>query len=245
MITKKLIKRTRPFQPFLIASDNLLGLALPYYRHIKEKKKKYAETKIVDESGREEWQLEKSLCIASFMTRFAGLEALVNCVYNDFCRHSIDELPESIFQSSWRKLKKSLSKNAFCHWSLANRVYFLTALCTEPMVNAKAVFDAESKEWKMFEEVINIRHSFSHPTEVVGQVTATKVAPGEWIADDNFPENFWELTSVSKDHRTLEYEDVLRLNRTLDWIIEKLRSTMPLQLNDDYMTKEKWDLLDA
>jgi len=223
----------------------LLQLAKPYHQRIKARKDSYAETNAVDSSGRDEWQLEKSLSIASFMTFYAGIESLVNCIHKDFQTHTLDSLPGAFFSAPLDKLKTSLSKKTFGNWYLANRVYLVASLCTDPAVDPSELFSIEEEEWKKFVEIIKIRHTFNHPIEVVGQALATKNARGLLIVDDNFAENFWPLTNVSRDHRTFNYEDASRLGSILEWIIGRLRGAMPTQLNDDYMTKEVWGIDDA
>ena len=97
MTTKKVIAHTRPFQAFLIAADSLLELAKPYNDIINQEKDKYKKSKIVVDISTQ-WQLEKSLSIASFLTKYAGLEAFLNCIYEDFSIRTIGDLPDDVFE---------------------------------------------------------------------------------------------------------------------------------------------------
>ena len=89
---KTITLKTRPFQPLLLAAEDLLRMAKPYFDQIQENKAIY------DASGRFTilpegvWQTEKSLSIAAFMTKYAGLEALVNSCLHDFTQRPAAEL---------------------------------------------------------------------------------------------------------------------------------------------------------
>ena len=245
MVTKKLITRTRPFQPFILAGNDLLQLALPYHQQIQARKDRYAETKVIDTSGRDEWQLEKSLSIGSFMVKYAGLEALVNCTFEDHMVREVKDLSDDYFIGPLLKKQSKLQGKKFTYWHLATRVFLIIPLCSDPEMDPRTVLDTTSDEWKKFEEIIKIRHSFNHGSEVVGTQNATKLASKLWITDDNYPENFWPLTKVYRDHRLFGYEDALNLHNTIDSLIQKLRAAMPTQLDDKYMTTEQWKQCDV
>jgi hypothetical protein len=106
-----------------------------------------------------------------------------------------------------------------------------------------SIFDTSCHEWNKFEEIIQIRHSFNHATEERVTVEITKAGPKLLLANDDFPENFWPLTKAPKDHRILNYEIAKELNAIIDWIIEKLKAGMPVQLNENYMNTEKAEIL--
>ena len=231
MTQKKITLSTRPFQPFFLAAEDLLRLASPYYLQIKKE--------VPENVPQDVWQLDKSLSIASFMTKYAGLEALVNCAHNDFEAREARDLPVDYFVALPDKQRKNMQKKAFRQWYLPTRVFLLAPLCCDPIVDPRDAFDVTSSEWKEFEELVKIRNSFSHATQGQRQLLITKAGPKRWWGSDEFPDNFWPLTKAPRDHRILNYETALDLNHTIDWVVNKLRTLMPTQLDDSYMTDEQ------
>ncbi len=244
MIQKKVTLHTRPFQPFFLAATDLLALARPYYEQIKADRKRYNETGVIERLPQGVWQLDKSLSIGSFMVKYAGLEALANCTYEDYKIREAADLPGDYFIGPLQKIRGNLQGKAFCHWHLATRVFLVVPLCSDPETDPRTVFDITSDEWKKFEEIIQIRHSFNHAEGGRTELVVTKAGPKLWLANDQDPANFWPLTNTPRDHRILNFEAASGLCSVIDWIIEKLRSALPTQLNDSYMAQEQGKVSD-
>jgi hypothetical protein len=245
MVTKKLIARTRPFQALFAAADDLRGLAYPYYQLVEASKQKFKGTEIADPVNRDDWRREKSLAIGAFTIMYAAIEGLVNCAFNDFGIRQVSDLPEFCFKNELENRKKALRNKDFGWWHLATRVFLLPPLCSDPIIDPCQVFDINSAEWKKFIEIIEIRHSFNHACEQQLPISATKAGPNFWLVDDSHPDNSWPMTGTPRDHRVFGYESASTLNFGLEFILEKLREAMPNQLNDDYMTKESWKILES
>lgn len=235
---QKVTIRTRPFQPFFLAADDLLGLAKPYYDQIDTKK-------TLEQTGRIEflpegvWRKEKSLSISSFMIKYAGLEAFVNCTYDEFQTRDLDSLPDEYFVGKLQGVRNKLMKNSFPNWYLPSRAFLVIPLCSNAEIDPRNAFDTTSEEWEKFEEIVKIRHSFSHAASVNSVLVVTKAGPRLGTANDENPDNFWPVTGARRDHRLLNYETARALNSVIDWVVGRLRKALPEQLNDSYMTQEQ------
>jgi hypothetical protein len=158
MVTRKLTLRTRPFQPFFSAATNLLNLARPYFDQIEANKRRYEETHVVVALPKGVWQNEKSLSIGSFMVKYAGLEALVNCTFEDFRIRAVDDLSNDYFVSPLSSIRGRLQGKSFSNWHLATRVFLVIPLCSNPEIDPRNIFDTTTEEWKKFLETVQIRH---------------------------------------------------------------------------------------
>ena len=236
---KKMTLKTRPFQPFLLGVDDLLRLARPYYDQIQANRKRYEESDKIEILPQGVWQTEKSLSIGSFLLKYAGLEALLNCLYNDFKVNSLDVIPNEYFGEKLAQVLSKLAKKNFVYWYLPSRVFLVIPLCTEPPVDPRGVFDTESNEWRKFEEIVQIRHSFSHAVSGDREFIATRKGPKLWVADDSDPSNFWPVTQAPRDHRILNYEVAVSLCGVIDWVIERIRKALPEKLTDSYLGQEQ------
>jgi len=239
MIQKKIELNTRPFQPLFKAANDLLKLAHPYFNQIQEHGKRFEETGDISTPPSDIWQLEKSLSIGSFMVSYAGMEAFVNCILRDFGVREVVDLSSDYFIGPLSKIKNKLQNKLFNNWHLATRVFLIIPLCSDPEIDPRSVFDTTCDEWKKFKEVIQIRHSFNHAVGGKTDLIITKAGPKLWLIDDKNPVNFWPLTDTPRDHRTLNFTATSKLNQIIDWIVDKLRSSLPTQLNDTYMGKEQ------
>lgn len=243
MEKKRIILGGRPFQPFLLAADDLLQLAYPYFKKIEESRKNYEKTGEVNFKDRNAWQLDKSLSIGSFMAKYAGLEAFINCAYNEFKINSVEDIPVSYFIGVLKKQRNGLVKKNFYQWHLGSRVYFIAPLCVESMFNPSKIFDITNRKWNKFLEIIEIRNSFNHAKNTGAYTELTSAGPMQWMANDDFPENYWPLTKVYREHRTFNYQAAKDIGEIIDWIINKLRNFIPDLLNEEFMTKEKVEIL--
>ncbi len=244
MTTKKLLKRTRPFQPFFLAAEDLLRFALPYYQQVQGRVNTTGMAGPPDATFQEVWRKDKSASLGSFLTMYSGLEALVTCAHRDFRVRQPSALPNVYYSPLPPKQIKKMLKKSFNQWSLGSRVRLLAPLCSDPVVEAGEVFDTSSIDWKKFAELIEIRHSFAHADVVEDELLATQVAHKAWNVDDQFSGNFWPLTQVPRDHRNFNYECADGLNRIVEWVVKTLRAALPNQLNKSYMANEDWILRD-
>lgn len=238
MIKRTVLITTRPFQPFFLGADDLLKLAKPYFEKIQEYKNNYEQTGVVIPVPKDIWQIEKSLSIGSFFLKYSGLEGLVNCMFDDFKCNDIDSLPEEYFVGPLLKKRKQLITRSFPNWTLTTRVFLIIPICSEPAIDPRKEFDTDSTVWKEFKEIILIRNWLIHAASDNIRLELTKTGPKFWTANDQHPDNFWPINKVSKDHRIFNYELACKLNETIDWIVTKLRSSLPDQINDSYMTQE-------
>jgi len=242
MITKRLRMRTRPFQPFFQAANDLLSMALPFYKKVEAEKLLYDFAKSPRTNDSNSWRLEKSLSIGSFITKYMGLEAFANFTYIEFGKRSANELPDEIF-AEFDNIKRKLKKQEFGDWPLRPRIVLLAPLCTGPIIFPEEVFDFNSAEWKEFKELIEIRNSFIHASEQHINVIATMARPGYWLARDDSSVNFWPLTGVSKDHRTFNYQDAKNLGGIIDYIVKCVSDILYGRNFARYMNEEKWDMI--
>lgn len=238
MTTKHTTLHTRPFQPFFLAANDLLNLALPYYQQIEQDRQRFKETGIVKPLPKGVWQLDKSLSIGSFVINYMGLEAFVNCVHRDFKVRSLGDLPIQFFVGPLQAQRNRMLKKDFGYLYLPTRVFLVMPLCSEPILDPSGVYDVEGPEWAKFLETVQIRHSFNHAEETEVRYTVTKAGPKLWLANDEDPENFWPLTGTHRDHRILNFQAASQLNSIIDWVVSKIRAALPEQLNDTYMSRE-------
>jgi hypothetical protein len=191
IMSVKGILHTRPFQPLFRAADDLLKLAFPYFKRIEKRKREYEKTQEISIPSSVVWQMEKSLCIASFMAKYAGLEALVNCIHSDFKIRNLVDLPEDYFIGPIRKQKSKMTKKTFTMWHLASRVFMIIPICSSPITDPRTIIDIDCKEWSKFLEIIDIRHSFIHAEEAKIQYEITKSDnPKISIVDDKALVNY-------------------------------------------------------
>jgi hypothetical protein len=106
METKKTIFHTRPFQTLFRTADDLLQLALPNYEEIQSNHARYKINKNVEPVSADVWHIEKSLSIGSFMAKYAGIEAFINCIHDDFRTKHPKELPVAYFTGPIQKKRK-------------------------------------------------------------------------------------------------------------------------------------------
>ena len=242
MTTKSTTLRTRPFQPFFLAANDLLNLALPYYQQIEQDRQRFKETGIVKPLPKGVWQLDKSLSIGSFVIKYMGLEAFVNCVHRDFRVRSADDLPVDYFIGPLQTQRKQILTKEYGKLYLPTRVFLVIPLCSEPIVDPRIVFDVTGSEWAKFIETVKIRHSFNHAEETEVHYKVTRAGPKLWLANDENPENFWTLTGTHRDHRILNFQSASQLNSIIDWVVSKIRAALPEQLNDTYMSQENMQI---
>jgi len=228
----------------LLAAEDLLRLARPYCEQIEQSRKRFNGAGVIDDLPQGIWQLEKSLSIGSFMAKYAGVEALVNCGHDDFGVREAEDLSVDYFVAPLDKRRTKLLKKAFKNWNLSTRVFFLPSLCIDPVVDPRDVFDVTSLKWRQFVETVTIRHSFSHAASVRQHLEATKTGPKFWLVNDDHPDNYWLTTRTPKDHRTFNYHAALKLNGVIDWVLSKLTTSMPTQLDEKYFREEKWEISD-
>ncbi len=236
---KKIITiKTRPFQHLLLASDDLLNIAKPYYDQIQTGMKVCKSTGIITDLPPGVWQKEKSLSISAFMTKFAGLEALVNSCLNDFTKRTIEQLSDEFFTGQLVSLKEKLKKRKPQDWRLSTRIFLSIPICSTPIINPTSVFNIESKEWKEFEELVKIRHSYTHANSVNVKQVLTKVSTKVWNADDTNVDSFWQLTNTPKDLRIFNFESATKLCEIIDWVISLYKGALQSNLDDEYCSKE-------
>ena len=112
------------------------------------------------------------------------------------------------------------------------------------MIDPSVIFDINSNDWKKFEELIEIRHSFNHAVEVRTRQEARKEAPKLWLVNNQFPENIWPINKVERDHRVLNFKSASNLSEVIDWAMDRLTNAFPEKLNNSYMTEETIQLID-
>lgn len=229
---------TRPFQPFLKAADDLLHLARPHHEAIAKAWEHYRVNNVRLPIDPKSWQLEKSLSISSFMMSYIGLEALVNCIFEDFGVHAVKSLPQEYFGGQLSKVYKKIIKKPFGKLRLTTRLYLIAPLCTDPMIDPSSLFDIDSSKWRTLEEVVEIRHFFNHASSEEMRFDVKPIGEKLFEANDNFPDNFFPLTNVSKDCRTFNMSDAEKLNDSLNWALETIKQALSHKADDVYMTQE-------
>ncbi|MEZ5359551.1 MAG: hypothetical protein R3F48_12100 [Candidatus Zixiibacteriota bacterium] len=243
-MSHKAIIYTRPFQALLRAADDLLTSAYPYHKYIhKDKSFKIKDGELVNAAPRDIWQCEKSLCIGSFFANYAGVEAFINYIYLKYSKRTIDTIPEEFFNSIETRVIKLIRRKNFFDWNLENRAYFVIPLVKEQPIKPSGIFDIGSDQWKRFKEVIEIRHSFIHPTQSETKIEITKVNDKLSMVNDSSPDNFWPLLNVARDHRILDYQATIAIRDTMLWILEKIASSIPEYIDPKILNQEDVKIL--
>ncbi len=229
---------TRPFQPFLLGANDLLRQAFPLYQQIERSRANFANTGNIT-SVSSIWQLEKTLSIGSFLLKFCGLEALLNCIYTENKVRELKDLPSEYFVGNLSGRYKNIVSSEFERLYLPTRTYLITPLCSDEINDPRKVFDVTGENWYKFLELIDIRHSFLHAASIHRPLGFTKSSNKVWFVNDDFPENFWPLNNVAREQRIFNYKSANDLNSIIDFVIQKLRLGLPTVLDDDFMTKEQ------
>ena len=181
------------------------------------------------------WMKEKSASRASFIMGMAGIEAFVNNVIGDFGVRGKEELPRGLLNQKQRK-------RPIEYWRLPDKVYFLPTLCNSELAPPTSYFNKTSEPFKLFEELVQIRNRIMHgrPDPFLGLI---KLKPDKMHeVNDNFPENFWPLSKISKDFTSFNFESAKIAYENVVWVRGALLGFLQ-DVDEKYMQDEKIKLI--
>lgn len=204
--------------------------------HYKEGNELYAKLHAQDFSNplmldQELWAREKAASLSSFIMGMAGIEALANYIYLDFGLRKKEDLPTEL-------LNKRQKNKTFEFWNLADKIYFLPSLCNLDFNPPDSYFKKDSKEFKLFEELVEIRNNIMH-----GRPTSTLIRilhePGNIKGlFDNFSENYWPRSKIQKDFTSFNFDCAKTTYENIIWVRNSLIKFID-KLDEKYLREEQ------
>ncbi len=169
---------------------------------------------------------------AAFLMFIFSTEALVNVILDSEFRTIPDnQIPEQILNKFSINMEKGVDR---C--SLSGKLAILPYLCSNPVDWNETFFDRGSKNFQVFDELIQIRDRLAHPRPEKRKVEieinqATRIHK----MTDDFPENFWPITKIPRDIYILssEHAEIAKIN--VDWTRFQLDSFL-----DGRLSKDNW-----
>lgn len=183
-------------------------------------------------------RIELTHCFArfSFLMFILSVEALANDIlFSEFRVVPGDQIPDNAIKKFGIKIDKGVE---WC--SLSDKIAMLPYLCNHPADWSKSFFDRGSKEFQIFDEIVEIRDTFAHPKPVKRPVEITISKTTTHPFTDDFPENFWPITKIPKDIYGFCVEHAEIAKSTVEWIRSQLNIFLNGKLfEDDWWRKEK------
>lgn len=220
----------RPFQS--------LFYSMEYYYN--ESRELYQKIHAQDPSKPQEfdqrlWMQEKAAARACFIMGMAAIEAFANNILRDFGVRGKEDVPESL-------LNKSQKKRDVDYWRLTDKVYFLPTLCNAQLRPPASYFKRDSKEFQLFDELVEIRNGIMHgrPEPFLALI---KLKPNKLHeVNDNFPENFWSFSNIPKDFTSFNHQCANTAYDNIKWVRDSLVSFLE-KVDEKYMNEEKVQLI--
>jgi hypothetical protein len=137
---------------------------------------------------------------AAFISIVAGCESLCNCIEQQFAKRKSDNLP-----TDW--VSKKVRERLFRDWSISTKIRFLPVLCCNESNPPSSYFQSYLQQLREFDEIVKIRNSLIHGAYVE---TRYKIVfgDGNFHTISDFQENFWPITRIARDPRSLTYDEV-------------------------------------
>jgi hypothetical protein len=157
------------------------------------------------------------------------LEGLTNNILKDFQVINEAQLPEIL------RCKCGLNQKELNKISLENKIYLLPYLCSQDSKFKEEYFQRESGEFQELRELIKIRNSYVHPKQIRGKLEITMTADRKFLANNDFPQNFWPLTKIPRDIRLWQHNHAEKAKLIVDNIFKKLDNFLQGRL-----TKDNW-----
>jgi hypothetical protein len=218
----------RPFQSLFFGMEHHLIEAKELYTIIHS----WDATK-PEECDQDIWMKEKTAARASFIMGVTGIEAFTNNILKDFGLLSKSQIP---FES----LNKYQRKNDIDFWRLIDKVYFLPSLCQLEFKPPDNYFNRTSKEFLLFEELVNIRNSIVHGKPDPG-LRLVKLNPNkkhELI--DDLDINWWPLSKIIKDFTAFNYDCAKTARDNIVWVKDSLTQFIDT-IDNNYLNNEKFE----
>ncbi len=135
----------------------------------------------------------------------AGIESLANSLLAEFRLFEKDDL-----DLSW--LDSYLRRQPIDRWPLSQKVYFTPTLCNSPLVGPSRYFKQNSKTFRVFEELVEIRNSIVHGRPSP-KLVLFKLNPSKFhTMYDSFPDQYWPLSHIHNDLVSFNF-DYAKLSR--------------------------------
>ncbi len=196
---------TKPFRSLLADLGNLLEQAKTHHGLFE-----------TTGEGIHRWR-EGAMSRSAIVTSVFFLESIVNSIVKDFSIREPYQLTETLLK------RYNLLHQRFDRLPLIDRVFLVPYICSSNEGNlVSGFFEKRSKEFLSLQELIAIRDGFAHSRPVKRRMTITKSSEGEYIADDQFKENFWPHTQIPKDIFIIEWSNAITAKQIVDWAVEQL-----------------------
>ncbi len=168
---------------------------------------------------------------ASFLAFIFSIEALANDILHSEFRAVADhEIPDDMAEKFGVNKKKGVS---WC--ALSDKIALLPYLCKTPVDWNKTFFNKGSKDFQVFNELVQIRDSLAHARPVKRKIEIEISPSRTHKMVDNFPENFWPMTKIPRDLYNLNEEQAEIAKFSIDWMRSQLDSFL-----DGRLSKENW-----
>ena len=226
------------FAKFIRRSFQSLFYSMEY--HYREAEEFYKKIHQQDPSRPQDFdqilfEKEKSASRASFIMGIAGIEAFANNVIRDFSVRTKDDLPKNL-------LNKKQIENPIKYWRLMDKIYFLPTLCNPELALPPRYFQKNSKEFKLFKELVEIRNSIMHgrPEPFLVLIKLKPDRFHEVTAD--FPDALWPISKVPKDFSSFNYECAKTACENITWVRDSLVTFLE-KVYEKYMREGKLELV--
>jgi hypothetical protein len=220
----------RNFQPLFLSME----------RHYRESERLRAKILAQDPRNPEDfdqqlWNDEKSASRASFIMGMAAIEAFANSLLSDFAVHDKSQIPPVM-------ISKHLSKTRIDRWPLAEKIYFLPTLCNRPISPPATFFDRQSRDFRLFEELIEITNSIMHGRPTVIMLLAHLSHSKLHTMIDEFDQNFWPISEIPRDFTSFNQQCAEAAFHTLTWVRDSLITHVG-GLDRQYLGEERMRLI--
>jgi hypothetical protein len=220
----------RSFQDLFFGMNYFFDMAKDYYDQIRAQDKSRPEN-----FDQKLWMKEKTVSRGTFIMGMTGLEVFANNIIHDFSIRGKADLPKTL-------LNKSQRNQPIDRWKLADKIYFLPTICNNHLSPPATYFRRDSKAYRLFEELVEIRHSIIHgkpsPTLAIIQITGDKTN----LVHDDFDFNYWPISRIHKDFVSFNYESAKIAYENINWVKDSLVEFIE-KLTDKYLKEETIKLL--
>lgn len=222
---------TRPFQPLFAAMETLLNEAKPLHAEIMG-----ANVTGPDDVDQQKWAREKHLATGSFIMGVLGIEAFVNCLWEEFKLRTPLDMPDEWFGRKGRIT--NLKERPFEKWKLQEKVYFIPTICSPGAKPPSDFFKKNARHWQRFDEVVEIRHRLAHARPVRADWVVTLGQDKLHTVDDSKRSNFWARTKIPKDIRSFNYECAQIGVDEVTWVRDSIMKFLADRIPSKYLHEE-------
>jgi len=165
----------------------------------------------------------------------AAVETLANNVLRDHAVRGKKDLPKNL-------LNEHQQRYSVDWWRLVDKVYFLPTLCNKQLAPPAFYFKRNSKDFKLFEELVEIRNSIMHGRPEKVLVLCRRKADKIILMNDNFPSNFWPISKIPRDFTPFNYDCAKIAYDNMKWVRKSLVGFLE-KLDESYFREEQIKLI--